>query len=454
MAVRADSWRAGNWLAVQFALFGSLLVHALAYAVLSWAGRMPAVDFELKLPSEVQFGLSEPTPEQPAVPAAAPEPPAPTSPPASETIAPKPKPPKPKHRPPADAGAPDASAQAQADAGTPNAPAPDAGAPLLSAYAPAGAQLALRLHMGRVRESALADEVRVLLDAIPDWRSIVKGSDLDPLRDLERLYLASPDLERASVVIAGEYTGDEDLPHRAVEKLASARGIQATWHKRGNVAVAPWANADTTERVLALIAPHQFAITRPDDLPRVLAVAQALAQRAAKAGKPPGDPGEALLGLEQGELLAFSVEGAREFARGNLEGTPIRFELSVSGQGDQALAVEMRGEFEDSAGAEKARGYWERTRDRFAAHPLLAFIGMREPLADSHLSTDGKTLRFSTRVTFQQARVLLGFIRNAVEPPSGAVDARDPPSSPAKIRPQSREPTPTTPANPVSPPSP
>jgi hypothetical protein len=251
----------------------------------------------------------------------------------------------------------------------------------LAAFAPKGAQIALRVHMGRVRQSPLAEDVRELLDAVPDWRLVLGGSGIDPLRDLERLYLATPDLQRSNLVIAGEYVGSAELPRAAVASLASARGRAAAWSRRGGIAIAPWFNEDETERVVALIAPHQFAITRPDDLPRVLLVARALAARKKEqAGRKPeanetasdADQGDALLALGEHESFAVSIEGARMFARGNTRGVPERLELAVSLEENGEYAVEARGFFESSAAAEKARDYWQNVRDQFASHPLVS----------------------------------------------------------------------------------
>jgi hypothetical protein len=447
MRANADAWRPRRALGLPLGLFGSLLVHGLGYVLLTWAGTMPTVDFEVQLPSHMELGLSEPaattSAEAPAAPTAA------TS-QGVEQASPrprKPKPPKPKAI--VDAGAADAGPSPGEHPATPDAGAVanDAGRPLLSAYAPAGAQIALRLHMARIRDSELADDVRMLLDAVPDWRSIVQGSGLDPLRDLERLFMASPDLQRASVVVAGQYAGSEEVPRRAVENLAAARGIKASWRMRGSIPVAPWANADETERVVALIAPHQFAITRPDDLPRVLQVARALAARKAKASGsvPAVDPGEALLGLEPDEMLSFSVEGARLFARGNVEGVPDRLQISVRKRADTGLDVTASGSFDSTATAETARAYWERTRQRFAAHPLLAFIGMRDPLVNARLETRSTVLAFDTTISLQQAHVLLGFVRSALEPQArsnhGGPDApAEPASGKAAQTPEPRSP--------------
>src|SRR4051794_21699416 len=194
-------------LGVLLGVLGSALAHALIYAALNWKVTLPPIDFELKIPSHVEFEMPGPTPPtQPPVTPANPEPSEQAQPPASEpALAAATAPAKPRIKRP----------KAAADAGVgderPHERHPDApsapGEPALAAFAPAGAQIALRVNMARIRDSELAPDVRTLLEAVPDWRLILGGSGIDPLRDLERLYLASPDLKRSSVIIAGEYAG-------------------------------------------------------------------------------------------------------------------------------------------------------------------------------------------------------------------------------------------------------
>jgi hypothetical protein len=420
-------------------MFGSLLVHLLVFAGLRWAGTMPEMDFDLELPSEVEFGISDaPEVEEPL---AAPPAPAPAPEPAvaaTDPIARDRR--KPDTQTP-DAGAADAGSKPESAQTSDAGVAGDGDRPLLSAYAPEGAQIALRVHMGRVRSSELASDVRALLEAIADWRLILDGSGLDPLQDLERLYIASPDLRREHLVIAGTYVGGVEVAQRAVAAMAAARGREARWRVQGGIRVAPWHNLDDTERTLALIAPQQFAITRTEDLRRVLQVARALARRKAKRDGPEVDPGEALLALDQDETLALAVEGARLFARGNLRGIPERLEASVrSGEGE--FDVLATGHFESEATAEQAAAYWGRVRERYAANPLVALIGLREPLADAEITADATTITARTRVSVEQARLVLGFIRDALAPPAPV-----PTTAPADASP----PNPNIPV-PVSPP--
>jgi hypothetical protein len=483
MSARERTWRTGSARGVAAGLLASALAHAGVYVLLRWSSTMPAVDFELTLPSEVEFGLTEaaavaPAPPPPPAPAQVP-----SAAPAEIAAGEKPKP-KPKAEP-RDGGVADAGdapltevAQGEPQRSDAGLPSGDAKGGALAAFAPKGAQIALRVHMGRVRQSPLAEDVRNLLDAVPDWRLVLGGSGLDPLRDLERLYLATPDLRRSNLVIAGEYVGSAELPRAAVAALAAARGRAAPWSKRGGIAVAPWLNEDETERVVALIAPQQFAITRPDDLPRVLLVARALAARKKeKAGttaeETEAGQGDALLALDEQQSFAVSIEGARMFARGNIRGVPERLELSVSLQENGEYAVQASGFFENSRAAESARDYWQNVRDQFASHPLVSLIGMRAPLTRSELRADESEVAFSTQVTVPQARVLLGFVRQALgrtarEPSIGATSPGAPAGPlrsaggtvepPTPDRPRSSEPRPTRPAGGVrvrvSPPGP
>jgi hypothetical protein len=207
----------------------------------------------------------------------------------------------------------------------------------------------------------------------------------------------------------------------------------------GAIRVAPWHNSDETPRVLALIAPQQFAITRSEDLSRVLQVARALAERRAKAGVR-RDPADALLALDDGETLALSVEGARAFARGNLRGIPERFDASLRELDGGRIEARVRGTFEDAATAQQAAAYWERVRARYADNPLVALIGLREPLAGATLSAEGEQLEVRTEASLQQARVVLGFIRGALAPPPA--DPVPPPTAPegAPAAPSAEEP--------------
>ncbi|HEY2736640.1 MAG TPA: hypothetical protein VGI70_21720, partial [Polyangiales bacterium] len=277
----------------------SLLLHALGLLLLRGLHALPDVGLDLVRPSEMQFGVIDGQVESPP-PSAAPSgpPPLAAAKPPVDAAQSNPSEPAPKKKQPRKG---------------PIEPEPLPAAGALASFAPKGAQIALRLDLDRIRDTALSQDVGSLLSSLPDVRFLLDGSGVDPLTDLSRLFLASPDLQRAHVVMAGRYLGDENVPRAAVDSLARARGEAAAWRQIHGIPVAPWHSADATARVLALIGPRLFAITREEDLGRVLAVARSLARRKHLAD---ADATQALVSMGERELLGLSVENARAFVRG------------------------------------------------------------------------------------------------------------------------------------------
>jgi hypothetical protein len=391
-------------------VLASAALHAALFASLTFGFALPPVDFELQLPPPVELGFVD-------VPPASPD-----APPLSGSDV----------REHAGADAPQGAAAPPTRPNRrepPTAEVADVVPPQpvsLTDYAPPGALLALRLDVGRLRASSLAPDVGALLAAIPDWQAILAGSELDPLRDLERLYLASPDLRRSKLVVAGEYVGGEAMAREAAARLARSRGESVRWRKVSGIPVARWANADATERVVALIGKGRFVITRRDDLTRVLRIAAAQTRRPVSGARPGIAPStDNLLALEPGALLALEVEGVGRFIRGNTRGVPARLAASVRSNDAGELHVLLDGEFGDAPSAARAKDYWARQRDRFAAHPLVAFAGMRPIFADARIELERETLRVNTRMNQQQARVMLGLIRGALTPPPSS-EPREP----------------------------
>jgi hypothetical protein len=166
---------------------------------------------------------------------------------------------------------------------------------------------------------------------------------------------------------------------------------------------------------VALLGNGIFAITRPDDLPRVLAVA-----RAAKP-KPGSDAaGAALVQMGERELMNIAVENARSFVRGaRAQLAPEQLVVSVSeqAQSPEQLDVSATARYPDADQAENALEYWEKLRAQYASHPLVALMNLDRLLRDLKLSRDGAELRAALVVPQRQARLLLRFVRDSVRGP-------------------------------------
>ncbi|MCA9616914.1 MAG: hypothetical protein KC586_29340, partial [Myxococcales bacterium] len=303
-----------------------------------------------------------------------------------------------------DAGPPDAGRRRRRDAGVDAGPLVaevegPGGAGEGNARIPAGAQIALRLDLAIVRTSPLARDVAQLLAAIPDWQMVLEGSGLDPLVDLDRVMLASPNLQRAQIVMAGEHAhaaeGEDGTAwmRGVVETFGQARGVATPWREELGVQVAPWPNLDETERVVALLGPRHFAVCRPADLERVLAIAAA--REAARTEEE--DPNAArargaaaLLAMEPDEALSLEVEGARNFLRrGDPTLFPARVSASMRRDGERHVRFFVKARFENVEEAERAEAYWNGQREALAGQTMVALLGFSGPLRDARVERDG-----------------------------------------------------------------
>ncbi len=408
---------------------GSVVVHAAALGYVVWGATTPPLDIELGLPSEVEFGLTEamtvesgpPGGVQPAAQAA--PPPEPPSEPedAQEGLPAVDAGARRRERdagPPADAGVPaDAGSGpdlvASDDPGEGDRPQGEGsavgGEGTGATELPPGAQIAMRLDMARIRRSPLAEDVRRVLGEIPDWQIVLAGSGIEPLDDLDRVLIASPNLQRSRMLLAGRYEGDVNRVREIVSRMAAAAGVEASWRTEHGVEVARWPDADETERVIALVGPRHFTITRPEDLPRLLAVARVRAEEETPEGaeQPPG--ADALLSMPDGAALTLEVEGARQFARGP-RGVPARAAVVVTERSGGGAEIVVTGTYDSPEQAEEALAFWDRAREAYAGNLLVAAVGMSSTLRDMELSAEAEVLRARTTLSAQQLRLVLGYV--------------------------------------------
>ncbi len=418
----------------------SLAIHALIYWVIVTYGTVPELDFEFEMPTQIELGMTDAMEAAPAQPTPPTEPSAEAgedSPDgegeASEADVPDAGPPRP------DAGPP--------DAGVPDAGPPDGGAPLVAETSgegdedstlPAGAQIAIRIDMARVRSSALNDDIRRLMAAIPDWQLLLDGSGIDPIDDLDRLLIASPNLQRSQMVLAGRHAHPDEgqqYVRDVVARFAAARGVEATWTQRHGVPVAPWPNEDATERVVAIVGPRHFVIARPQDLPTILAIALAREQAGEEEGEDEVERvsgPDALLSMGPEEAFSVEVEGARNFVRGRIQHIPERLRIAVSEEPDKAV-LKGRARYEDEATAAAALTYWEGQRDRYSRALLVGGY-----VRGLELAADGRHVTIEHRLSFGQARLLISFAQGAMQS-----RARNRARSSSTMAPEPPDPAPT-----------
>jgi hypothetical protein len=438
--------------ALGLALGLSVVLHAVIGFVVRDALTAPSFDFDFELPETVELGLTD---EMEAAPTRASEPEPPEPPPQNVATtesgaggldagvpldAGAPTDAGVSDGGPADAGV-DAGRRRRRDAGVDAGPlvasSETGGEGAASARIPAGAQIALRLDLAIVRGSPLAPDVARLLTAIPDWQLVLEGSGLDPLVDLDRVLLASPNLQRAQIVMAGEHAhaaeGEDGTAwmRGVVERFGTARGAPTPWRDELGVQVAPWPNLDETERVVAILGARHFALCRPEDLERVLAIAQA--REAAQAEESPEETrargAAALLSMDPDEALSLEVEGARQFLRrGDPTLFPARVRASMSREGEQHVKLRVWARYDDDAQAERAVEYWNAQREALAGQTMVALLGFSGPLRDATIVREETEVQVQSLLTHRQVRAILGFLEGAVRRPRSGGSTRTGPS--------------------------
>ncbi|MBK6810682.1 MAG: hypothetical protein IPG81_17650 [Sandaracinaceae bacterium] len=307
----------------------------------------------------------------------------------------------------------DAGPDASTDAGPNVSRLPVASATVHGpARIPAGAQLALRLDMGRLRQSVVANEVRALIAAVPDWQELLGGSGIDPLNDLERVLIATPNRYRSRILVAGRHVHDEAFTRAAVDRMAGARGTQATWATQDGVQVAPWANEGNTPRVLAMLSPQHFTISRSEDLAVALAMTEARAARGGEAeGLEEAVGPDVLLSMGPNEGLSLEIEGVHAFLMS------LRARLAIREVGPRIVAIDGVAVFPNEQLAADAIAYWTAQRDgAVQSFAVRMVLGNRVSVLQSFTFVpQGERVEIRGRATADDVRYGLDLARRQFE---------------------------------------
>jgi hypothetical protein len=396
----------------------SLVLHALVFARSCEVRSEPDALSPFKLPTQVEFGLAD----KPAGGGDA-------------TREPPPAPQPPKRAPrrvraakPArdpNAYAPSAARTEQPDAVSGEGEAADsAGAGLGSGmgagsgFAPAGATIALNVDLQRIRKTALLLETESLLNIVPEWQALLAGSGIDALRDLQRVFVASPTLERSNVVVAADHKLGRARVEAAVAQLASEQGQPAAFHQQGGYPVAAWRNRGPTERSIALTGEQQFTITRTSDLERVLQVADSLTdvRKGQDVSSAELERHGGLLAMQEREAVALWVEGAQKYVRSESPGVPVSMRLSLFPVDQFSTELRVRAQYPSAERATEAQAVLEGLRRELSEQPRVIFLGLKSAVDAAEVQQLGAALRLTVKLTLHQTRHLMGYVTRTLKP--------------------------------------
>ena len=397
-------------------LVASLALHIAAIAYVASVTASYDFDFELTLPAEVEFGVAE---GMVVAAGSAPQLPSGAGRRQSWATAGQPRdqslidagvPPDTDAGTDADTGT-EAKADADTDADTDADPAPPPdpdSTPV--ARIPPGAHLALRIDLARIRKSPLGPDVTRFLQGVPDWQLLLSGSGIDPVADLERLLLATPNLQRSKVVVAGRHHREPGFARESVKRLARARGKKVRWQRRHGVPTAPWHNLDRTPRTIALLSSRHFSITRRQDLERVLALMRSRELRdAKKEGLVAARGADALLSMGPDEAISLEVEGVHRFVVGNVKHVPTRLRVAVRETGPDEATVKVLATYDSEADARDAAVYWKKVATFYSQQLIMTLAGFGKTLRRIELATDEERVALSFKLNADQIRFILSY---------------------------------------------
>ena len=279
--------------------------------------------------------------------------------------------------------------------------------------------------MKRVRESPLGPDVTQFLKGVPDWQLILAGSGIDPVEDLDRLLVATPNLQRSKLVLAGKHRHDESFARASVKRLARSRGKSVRWRRSFGVPTARWYNRDTTPRTIALLSSLHFSITRKQDLERLLALTKARELRDAEQEELESVSGpDALLSMGSEDALSLEVEGVHRFVLGSVKHVPSRLRVAVRETGANEATVSTLATYASPEEAREAAEYWTKVATFYSKQLVLSLAGFGKTLRRMELEPDGKRVRVRFTLNADQIRFILSYAEGRLRGSGGATQPR------------------------------
>ena len=399
-----------------------------------WAFDQPASDEPPVDAIPVDLLTDEPGPEPEPPPAPPPEPAAVALPPQPDApkTAPEPAPVKPVAPPEDPADKPDKPVAPPGSLGDPVARAGLAGKAVDS-----NANVRILLHMSAVREHPLGTRIGGLLERTPQWSDFFGAAGVDPVRDVDHVLVAGPQLRDSSNVVAVvQHRLDQAAVTAAFERMV-ARGGEWIDHEPDIVK----ARADRAERLFVAPSSHIVAV--------VPSSAEKSARALSKNVRFPAATG--------GVALEAYVVTPSRVARGSGIKIPeslrwVRIEVSPEVGGGAIIRIEA----EDGSPEQAAEDAPKLEKMIRAASTLdlgggmlgglasLAFGSSKQKFIEKiEFSSKEKMVLGSLLITKKQLATLLDLL-DAVLPPARRVERFDPP---AQSEPE--KPTTTYPSNPM-----
>ncbi|WP_437910046.1 hypothetical protein WME95_20380 [Sorangium sp. So ce327] len=342
--------------------------------------------------------------------AAAPATPSPATPPAASASASPEAPdagargtPAPRRKPPGDAG-PDASG----DGGTENdGDHPNLRTPLSAAGAPGklaskDPNVQVLIAGDRLRNHELGAWFGRILTTIPQWQSFFSDTAVDPIRDIDHLLIAGPQLRDSSKVVAVmDYRAPEETMRAAVDVIVQRSN--GAWIEDAPVPAAR-ATADRSKRIFAMVPDRRLLVVLPaaeeDQLSKLKSMKGFNKSSAAGIVISMLTPANAFRGVQA---------VPRSLAWMRLTVTPTK-----DGGADLALTAG------DESAEDALVHAQELTKTLNAIRTIDLGITRIDVVDEIAFNTDGKVIWSKLHVTNRQLKLIMGFVEKALLEQGGA----------------------------------
>ncbi|WP_437737822.1 hypothetical protein [Sorangium sp. So ce1335] len=393
-----------SWLEAMFALQGELTDYDAGETIVP-------IDLDLLAddPSAVAAAPSatggEGTPSGPGAAAPAAPPPTPPPPAASASGAPAapdagaPEPPR--RRPPGDAG-PDAAGDGGEGSDSPNLRTPLSAAGAPGKLASKDPNVQVLIAGDRLRTHELGAWFGRILTTIPEWQSFFSDTGVDPIRDIDHLLIAGPQLRDSSKVVAVmDYRAPEEAMRAAVNVIVERSN--GSWIDDAPVPAAR-ATAERAERIFAMVPDRRLLVVLPaeeeDQLSKLKSMKGFNKSSAAGIVISMLTPANAFRGVQ---ALPRSLAWMR------LTVTPTK-----DGGADLALTA---GDESPEKALEHAQ---ELTRTLNAIRTINLGITRIDVVDEVTFNTDGKVIWSKLHITNRQLKLIMGFVEQALRDQAAA----------------------------------
>jgi hypothetical protein len=313
--------------------------------------------------------------------------------------------PEPEQKPPEEQGA--GKGQEQKDpeeAGRVGDPVALSGA--AGKLADSGAKVRIKIDTDKVRRHALGPRIGEVLGRVPQWYDFLGPAKLDPIRDIDRLLIAGPQLRDSSEVVA---VLQYNVPQPAMESAIDNLVQRSSGEWISGATRAATARADRAERVFAFFAPGLLAIVPPS------------AKRDALKRWPKGTrlgpiPGEVV-------LVATVDTPSRVYTGLPFKFPPsfkwIRASVTPTADGGAIANIEAEDESDDAAREHAAwleRIIWANAAPQgFRAAAAKYLFGSDKFLEEVSFKSESTRIHGSLRISESQLKSLLTMVEGIIE---------------------------------------